>query len=185
MRALFWIALAMIVVCGPASAQVSVADQADPRFDLGALQGICGNVRNGLPRSEQQVLTAARVEAGDSDAEMRTKVGALFRHHMPQCNGFNVSRGSILKYAVAQRRYNFLFDAANVWHVDLNMPDQADGLTVLDYTVAELERHRGMNDEEEFTAYRDMLVRAGARTTAQLEAGEDCRPSTRCRESSR
>ena len=157
--------------------------QDDPRFDLGALTGICSDVRaKNSFRYEAKVSAAARVGSQDSATEMRTKVGALFRDHMPRCNGFDVSRGNLLKYAVAVRTYDFLYTAANVWQIDLNVADESDGLTVLDYTVATLERNRGRPAEAELTDYRDMLIRAGARTTAQLQAGEDCRPSTRCRQ---
>ena len=148
--------------------------QDDPRFDLGALTGICSDVRaKNSFRYEAKVSAAARVGSQDSATEMRTKVGALFRDH---------SRGNLLKYAVAVRTYDFLYTAANVWQIDLNVADESDGLTVLDYTVATLERNRGRPAEAELTDYRDMLIRAGARTTAQLQAGEDCRPSTRCRQ---
>ena len=180
-KALVVIAMAIGAVCGPASAQVSVGDQADPRFDLSALLGICDDVRARSSQSETKVETAAGVQPGDSQELMQSKVQTLFRDHMPRCNGFNVSRGNILKYAVAFRTYDFLYTAANTWQVDLNVADANDRRNVLDYVENELLKNRGMPAEADLLSYRDMLVRAGARTTAQLEAGEDCRPSTRCR----
>ncbi len=161
---------------------VRAQEMADSGFDLPALQGICSDVRSRNPRFEQRILQAAGVTPEDTDAELRAKVGDLFEVHLPLCDGFNVSRGSIIKYAVAARTYDFLYDVANVWDVDLNIPDASDGRNVLDYLDVEISKNVGKPLEAELTVYRDMLVRAGARTTAQLDAGEDCRPSTRCRQ---
>ena len=155
--------------------------QDDPRFDLTALQGICSDVRGGNSRYEEKVLLAARVMPGATDEQRRANVGSLFATHMPMCSGYNLHPGNILKFAVAARNYDFLYTAANVWRVDLNVADTSDGRNVLDYLEVELSKNLGKPIEAELTSYRDMLIRAGARTTAQLEAGEDCRPSTRCR----
>ena len=182
MRALVLIALAIGAVCGPASAQINPGDQTDRRFDLPALQGICSRIRARDNRAEDQVLRAAGVVLGEPDDRSNERVGALFAAHMPLCDGFNLSRGSVLKYAVAARTYDFLFTAANIWEVDLNVVDAGDGRNLLDYVETEIWRNEGKPAEAELVGFRDMLLRAGARTTAQLEAGEDCRPSTRCRQ---
>ena len=180
MRTVILAGLVMLFHATPSASNAQ--DATDPRFDLGALQGVCGDVRSGNSRFEQRVLQAARAAPDDANAELRAKVAALFSAHMPLCDGFNLRRASILKYAVASRTYQFLFDAANVWDVDLNHIDESDGRTVIDYLDNEISKNLGRPAESELTSYRDMLVRAGARTTAQLEAGEDCRPSTRCRQ---
>ena len=177
-------ATALIISLGSPSgsrAQVSTVE----RFDLNALHGICGDVRAGNSRFNAKILRAARVLPSDTDGELRSKVAALFAAAMPLCDGFNLRDGSILKYAVAARTYEFLFNAANSWDVDLNRIDASDGRTVIDYLDNEISKNLGRPAESELQSYRDILVRAGARTTAQLEAGEDCRPSTRCRVGSR
>ncbi len=150
-----------------------------------ALRGVCDDVRARSIRAEDKVEAAACVLPSDSPEVMQTKVQALFRDHMPRCNGFNVSRGNILKYAVAYRTYDFLYTAANKWRVDLNVADETDGRTVLDYVEDQIPSNVGRPAYGDLIAYREMLIRAGARTTAQLEGGEGCRPSTRCREGSR
>ena len=165
-----------------------------------ALNGICNDVRTrNNPRYERKVFIAAGVHPDDGIAfmaggghpdpnrerEIRASVSASFAAYMPVCDGFNLSGGNIVKYAVASRTYDFVYAAANLWDVDLNGVDARDRRTVLDYVLSEMSRNVGRPAWDELDGYRSMLVRAGARTTAQLEAGEDCRPSTRCREVSR
>ena len=173
-----------LAIWGSLSSDVRAQDSTDPRLDLAALEGICSDVRlRNNERVSARVAMAARVRPGlDSDAEVRRKISGLFSAHMPLCDGFNLNRGSILKYAVATRTSDFLYSAVNLWDVDLNVVEAWDGRTVLDYVNDELGRNIGRPAEAELTSYRDMLIRAGARTTAQLEAGDDCRPSTRCRQ---
>ena len=171
-----------VSICGLLPSEPRAQDRTDARFDLSALQGICTSVRaRNSTRYEQQLQSAAGVRPDfDSESEARAKISALFASNMPICEGFNVGRGSVLKYAVAARASDFLYAAANIWNVDLNRPE-ADGTYLLDYLVRELARFEGRSGWNELEAYRVMLIRAGARTTAQLEAGEGCRPSTRCR----
>lgn len=149
-----------------------------------AMQGICSYVRARDSRSERQVEVAACLRPGEGQEVVQGKIQALFRDHMPRCSGFNVSRGSIFKYAVASRNYDFLYRAAHDWEADLNVTDGGEGSygTLLDYVHYEMERNAGRSGWADLEEFRAMLVRAGARTTAQLQAGEDCRPSTRCRQ---
>ena len=162
---------------------LTATPQAAYTFDPAALQGICGDIRSkNSARYEWRVETAAGVLPSDSAAEIRAKASAMFAEFQPQCSGFNVSRGGVLKYAVASRTYDFVYLAVSRWGFDLNVIDASDGRTVLDYVNDEMAKNLGRPAEAEFVSYRDLLTRAGARTTAQLNAGEDCRPSTRCRQ---
>ena len=205
MKTLFWAALFAVVILfagvGPNEAnarpQITSAAPDGPRLDPSLLNGLCSDVRTrNRPRYERKVFMAAGVHPDDGIAfmaggghpnpdrerEIRASVSALFAAHMPVCDGFNLSGGNILKYSVAARAYDFIYAAAILWDVDLNGVDDHDGRTVLDYVLYEMDRNVGRPAWAELDGYRSMLVRAGARTTAQLEAGEDCRPSTRCRQ---
>ena len=113
-----------VSICGLLPSEPRAQDRTDARFDLSALQGICTSVRaRNSTRYEQQLQSAAGVRPDfDSESEARAKISALFASNMPICEGFNVGRGSVLKYAVAARASDFLYAAANIWNVDLNRP---------------------------------------------------------------
>ena len=155
------------------------------QYETNWISGLCSAVRGGQSdRYQQKIEDAAGVTPSDSPELRRQKTADLFAHRMPTCDGadFSVSHGNILKYAVSVRTFDFINLAAYTFDADLNAVDSSDGRTVLDFVDDEISRNVGRPAEDELRYYRDFLVGAGARTTAQLQAGEDCRPSTRCRQ---
>ncbi|MBD9479869.1 hypothetical protein [Pseudoxanthomonas sp. PXM02] len=82
--------------------------------------------------------------------------------------GFDVNPGSILKLAARYQFKDFLVMSAQVWKVDLNQVDDADGRTLLDYVDKELELKRGTVNEPSLRQYHDMLRKAGAKRASEL-----------------
>ncbi|WP_298095915.1 hypothetical protein [Brevundimonas sp.] len=140
-------------------------------FRLEALNGICGDVRTGNSnRWEAKVYAAAGVSPSDPPEQIQVRVRALFDQHMPHCDGFDVRRGNLLKYAINQGTTAFIYTATWVWRIDLNQVDVSDGKTVLDYAYAGIQRWRGTPEESLYQNYFDELSRGGAKTRVQLEA---------------
>ncbi|WP_298095920.1 hypothetical protein [Brevundimonas sp.] len=161
--------LALIMAAGGSATPVWAQDVSG--FRLEALNGICSDVRTeNYQRYQNKIVEAAGVQSGDTEAERRARTAALFSQFMPHCEGFNVRRGNILKYAVNQNASAFIYAAINDWDADLDQVDAADGRTVLDYVINEIVKNRGTSQEAVFDLYRAVLVRGGARTRAQAEA---------------
>ncbi|WP_298095912.1 hypothetical protein [Brevundimonas sp.] len=162
--------LALIMAAGGFGAPAWAQDASGFRPE--ALNGVCTDVRTGnSQRYEAKVLAAAGVSPEDSPEVMRSKVRALFDQHRPYCEGFDVRRGSLLKYAVNHGTSAFIYSAINVWNIDLNQVDVSDGQTVLDYLNAAIGRNAGNPGRRSlYESYHAELVRGGAKTRAELEA---------------
>src|SRR5690606_6564826 len=87
-----------------------------------------------------------------------------------QCDNseFNDMKGSVLKYAAYSLFTDFVVDASEVWQVDLNRIDAADGRTVLDYVRDELRMKEGSSVGNKLEYYYDTLREAGARHREEL-----------------
>ena len=134
--------------------------------DGSRLAGICSDVRTGnASRYESKIEQAACVSPSDSQRDRQRKIQDAWNQFDSylHCDGFNVRRGNILKYAINQGVSGFIYTAVNVWRVDLNRPDASDGKTVLQYVESELERSRGTPQESMYQSYYNELRRGGAR----------------------
>lgn len=107
----------------------------------------------------------------DSEEMIAKKVQKAWNENeaMLKCKStqFDITNGSILKYAVNMKFEEFLIDAVN-WKVDLNKVDEADGATVLDYVKMQIERNKGLPSEPYLKSYYDMLKKAGAKHKSEL-----------------
>lgn len=85
------------------------------------------------------------------------------------CNSlqFDIQNGSIVKFAINQYFEAFLDDVIE-WKVNLNRIDAHDGMTVLDYVQAKIERNRGNQTEKIFKAYYERLRKSGAKHKSEL-----------------
>ncbi|QDC36218.1 hypothetical protein [Sphingobium fuliginis] len=154
--------------------------------DLSKLTGICDNVYgrdrdNSDPENfsyayERKIYQASCVDfKSDTQAEARQKIQALWRNHQDrlQCDGANfpVANGSILKFAVEMQATVFVTNATRFWGLDLNIVDQSDGKTVLDYTRDRIEAYRGTPAESTLRNYYSDFRRYGAKHASELHAG--------------
>lgn len=79
---------------------------------------------------------------------------------------FDVDQGNILKYAVAKKFEEFIYDAIK-WRLDLNWID-SDDQTLLDYVQRHLDRNKGNELEVIYKNYYYSLRKAGAKYRAEL-----------------
>jgi hypothetical protein len=107
-----------------------------------------------------------------SDEEIRKKVNAMWDKYEKElrcaANDFDVSNGSILKYAISKQFREFIAEAAQVWKVNLNRVDSQDGRTVLDYLEDEIKAHKGGPSEPILRQYEKVLRKAGAKRKSEL-----------------
>lgn len=108
----------------------------------------------------------------DSEATMRKKINEMWDKYQKElsCDSsqFNVTNGSILKFAVTKNFTSFLEDAAQVWKVDLNNVDASDGKTVLDYIKSEIEKNKNNATGPILQKYYDLLRKSGAKHKTEL-----------------
>lgn len=119
------------------------------------------------------IYEASCVDLGnDSEKLISQKVNKMWQKYGSsfKCNStqFDVSNGSILKFAVAKGFSSFLFDAAQVWKIDLNQVDESDGRTLVDYLEKEIRRNQGNANEPVLKQYLKVLVDAGAKRKSEL-----------------
>lgn len=108
----------------------------------------------------------------DSEAEVTRKVNQLWNKFENEltCDDstFSVRKGSIIKYAAANRFTSLIEDATQVWRVNLNRVDAADGLTVLDYVKKQLDTYKDKSNQRILQGYYDALKKAGAKHKSEL-----------------
>ena len=152
------------------------------RLDPGTISNFCAAVELQstemhplFPEQRYTYQTLLYVWSGVSAAdivEVRSrKVRDFMNANLPRllCNQFNFNPrdGNILKLAVAKQSTSFIRDAAQVWRVNLNQIDAADGKTVLDY-VRDRRRSAGTAYSNLLGRYYAMLRAAGALHTDEL-----------------
>jgi hypothetical protein len=87
------------------------------------------------------------------------------------CSSINFaipSNSNLLKLPVESNSRNFFNDMVRKWKVDLNYMDPADGKTVLDFAQDQLEKDKGTVREPVIQYYVTQLLKAGAKTSAQV-----------------
>ena len=81
---------------------------------------------------------------------------------------FNVSNGSVFKYAISSKVNSFIDDAIYA-KLDLNFVDKADDRTVLDYTRDEIKKHSETSETRKvLERYYQKLRNAGAKHKSEL-----------------
>ena len=117
-------------------------------------------------------MEAALVTESDSPETIGAKIRALWDNHQDRfkcsSNSFDVSGGSILKYAIRARSFSFLNTASQRWRLNLNYVDRVDGRTVLEYLQGEIRRSEGTATGYELQEYFDSLRRLGAKFSSEL-----------------
>ena len=160
---------------------VTEASKSRPALDTEAVRNLCAAVE--LQSTEMHPLYPgnrytyqtyfmkwAGVADQDGDVVRNRKIREFINDNMAKllCNQFNFNprNGNILKLAVAKQSTNFVRDAVQLWHVDLNQVDAADGKTVLDY-ISDRRASAGAAFRKTLDRYYVIFRDAGA-----LHAGE-------------
>lgn len=171
--------LAGLLSCAP----VALA-QAGPCPNAEKLDQFCSSVGGIEPDDEvtngpkyryyyqRQVFEASCVNPGDPVDVRNRKIAQMWKRFENKeliCNNlqFDVSNGSVIKYAVAKLIDPFIRDVIR-WQVDLNKVDQTDNRTVLDYVQFHAERGKGGPLEPKLRSYYNLLRQAGAKHRHEL-----------------
>jgi hypothetical protein len=122
---------------------------------------------------ERIIYEASCVDiVNDSEKVISQKVNKMWQKYGSSftCNStqFDVTDGSILKFVIKKKFSDFLFDAAQVWKIDLNQVDESDGRTLVDYVEKEIRRNKGNANEPVLKQYLKVLVDAGAKRRSEL-----------------
>jgi hypothetical protein len=160
----------------------TVTDSLGGCVDESKLNGICIDIcQNTRPnntvyryRYEEKIHAAACADPTKDSPEVVQKKIQNMWHQLDgrlSCDTANweVSHGSMLKYAIAMRSFDLVRSAATKWKVNLNRVDKDDGATLLDYVNSELERHKGDSYlEMMLKRYYIILRKAGAKHSKEL-----------------
>lgn len=121
---------------------------------------------------QRKLLEAACADPyKDSEEVIAQKVSKMWKQFESQfiCNSvqFDVSNGSIIKFAITKQFDAFLYDIID-WKVNLNRVDETDGRTVLDYLRDHMIRTKGSATERQLKIYYDQFRKAGAKHKSEL-----------------
>lgn len=121
---------------------------------------------------QRRLFEAACVDIKkDDEATIAKKVQKAWHENesMLKCKStqFDLTDGSIMKYAVNMKFEEFLIDMVN-WKINLNTVDAVDNGTVLDYIKMQIERNKGNSSEPYLKSYYEMLKKAGAKHKSEL-----------------
>lgn len=176
-----WLAAGLVLILQATSAPSTPGD-ALSQSNVAALDGLCASISTQQRAREnpteiayvfeRKIFQAANVDfSKDTGASARLKLKTLWMNHpwdfQCQANNFNVSNGSILKYAVATRTFSLL-DDFHIWNLDYNRVDESDGRTVLDYIESLIPQYVGTNIGTNLTNYREIVREHGGLHAGQL-----------------
>ena len=151
-------------------------------FDLKRMRGLCMYVgskekiegRDGryVWGYQREIFKAAGVDTlKDDEAMIAKKVSTMWNNNdeLFACAStqFDVTYGSIIKYAINMKFEEFLIDMVQ-WKVNLNKVDDADNMTIMDYLQLQLEREKGLPSEPYLKSYYAMFKKAGAKHRVEL-----------------
>ncbi len=123
---------------------------------------------------ERKILEAACVDKKkDSDEDISRKVNILSKTYPDEfactSENFEITKGNILKLAVAQRLDDLIQDAVHIWKIDLNKVDLYDNLTVLDYVKKIRDLQTDSTNIKILQGYYDTLLEAGAKHRSEIK----------------
>jgi len=154
----------------------------EKEFNIKLLRGLCmyvGSKERAADRDgryvwgyQMKILDAARVDTlKDSETVIAQKISRMWNKHeellICASTQFDITYGSIIKYAVNMKFEEFLIDMVS-WKVNLNKLDEADNMTPLDYIKMQIERNKGNSSEPYLKSYYNMFQKAGAKHKAAL-----------------
>lgn len=121
---------------------------------------------------QRKLMDAACVDISqDSEQVIAQKIAYMWKVNEESltCENtqFDVTNGSLIKFAVAMKFDEFLISAAE-WKINFNKIDRSDGKTVLDYIQEHMELNKGSSIENRLHRYYVMLRKAGAKHRHEL-----------------
>ena len=156
----------MLKTKGPA-ATWQYAIEHEREFDLKQLRNICMYVGSREKEEgatgryaweyQRKIIAAAKVDTLKDNANIISqKISRMWNKYgdLLVCSNlqFDVSNGSVIKYAVNTMFDAFLRDMI-LWNVNLNKIDEADGMTILDYIQQRIEKSKGQGTEQQLKNY--------------------------------
>lgn len=157
--------------------------------DARKLDGICGDIylktlddsgsKHYSFAYERKIYAASCVNfKADTPEQARSKIRSLFFQENDSalsCSAanFQVSRGSILKYAIDIRSFSIISNAI-IWKIDLNHLDQYDQRTLLDFIEVKIVQNEANSLKKNLVEYYIELRSRGARHCHELNGSNLC-----------
>ena len=118
-----------------------------PKPKGGKFLNFCTLVENQDARYKKELISMSCADpAKDSPTTVKTKVGYMWEKYYDEfgCDdaGFLVPQGNILKYSINQEFENFVYGVVEEFNLNINLKDPADGKTLLDFTLDEINRYK-------------------------------------------
>ena len=121
-----------------------------PRPKDGKFINICTLVENHDFAYKKEIMQMACVDLlKDSSEIIRRKVNCMWEKYYKEfsCNGESfTNKGNVLKYAVNQGFALFIDGMVKHFGVDINIKDPADGKTLLDFVLDEINEFKNFPD---------------------------------------
>ncbi len=119
-----------------------------PRPNAGKFVNICTLVENKDSNFKKQFWEMSCVNIkNDSKETIKEKVNCMWEKFYSEfgCDstGFMVGQGNALKFSVSQEFEVFIESVVNNFGLNINLKDPADGKTLLDFTLDEINRYKG------------------------------------------
>lgn len=139
-------------------------------------KAICGDIaaRTKAPAKESQyyefyyekrLFQMACVNIGIDDEETTIKKLQIFWNKYKtkfKCSSldFEIPNGNLLKFALSQQMPDLIESLAQIWNLDINFIDPKDGLNVMDYILAEIEKIKKLpNNTAALKVYEEYKMR--------------------------
>ncbi len=127
--------------------QTTTADCNCPTPKAGRFINFCTLVENQDIHYKQKLLQMSCVDlTKDSPETIKAKVQCMWKKYYAEfgCDnsGFLTPNGNILKYSVNQEFELFVDGVVEEFGLDINLPDPADGKTLLDFVLDEINRYK-------------------------------------------
>ncbi len=119
-----------------------------PRPSDGKFVNICTLVENKDSHYKKEFLAMSCADSKkDSPEVVKTKVNHMWETYFKEfgCDstGFMIGQGNVLKFSVSQEFEDFVDGVVNDFGININLKDPADGKTLLDFTLDEINRYKG------------------------------------------
>ena len=112
-------------------------------------KAVCADIEYFEYYYEKRILELSCVNVRTDDVEnVKRKVQKWWNKFKTKCKcdslSFGLSNGNLLKFALAQNYPDFVETLASTYGCDINFIDPVDGLNLLDFINAEIERYKKM-----------------------------------------
>ena len=145
MKKTFALCLLSVITFTSYAQQPAVVDCNCPAPKGGKFIKMCTLVENQDINYKKLLMEMSCVDSLDSPGTKKEKIKCMWEKYYAEfgCDdtGFLIPQGNILKYAINQE-FEFFVDGMVKFGIDINMKDPADGKTLLDFTLDEINRYK-------------------------------------------